>query len=299
MRFEVGQGRIGLAAGSFFLVLCAITVGIIVIAAALISSQGTGSLPANPNAQSSSLDSSSSVFSSSSSFIQSAVQSSSVSSNSSLNQSAAQYPLVWAPNSPSGCYYDGYGFCIEAVLGFSDNATIAFTATSSTTIIEGNATTIIHYDTVNTTTILRTGTETVSCQAAGNATLSTNQTSSVSSTSCTSSVATYSENDVIVGPENGSHAVSIWALVQNATTGQYITMGGGGSFVSNGCDLNPTGYTKCYAPGYLSGVWPGPLSYKVTVFITKGDELPCQLQEAGPSCSIPLLAPIQTITVTE
>jgi hypothetical protein len=298
MRFEVGQGRIGLAAGSFFLVLSAITVGLIVIAAALISSQGTGSLPANSNTLNSSSLGSSSVFSSSASFIQSTVQSSSASSDSGLNQSAPQYPLVWAPNSPSGCYYDQYSFCVEAVLGFSDNATIAFTATSSTTIIEGNATTIIHYDTVNTTTIIRTGTETVSCQGADNATLSTNHTSSVSSTSCTSSVTTYPETDFIVGPENASHAVAIWAVIQNATTGQYITTGGGGSFVSNVCDLNPTGYTKCYAPGYLSEVWPGPLSYKVTVFITKG-ELPCQLQEVNSSCSIPLLAPIQTIAVTE
>jgi len=272
------------------IVVVALVVGIAAYSVDRVGSTASNSVASTPNVQSSSSLGSSSVYNGSSTSVQSsAVQRSS---------SGGQYPLVWSPNSPSGCYYDQYSFCVEAVLGFSDNATIAFTATSSTTIIEGNATTIIHYDTVNTTTIIRTGTETVSCQAAGNATLSTNHTSSVSSTSCTSSVATYSENDVVVGPENASHAVAIWALVQNATTGQYVTMGGGGSFASNYCDLNPTGYTKCYAPGYLSEVGPGPLSYKVTVFITKG-ELPCQLQEAGPSCSIPLLAPIQTITVTE
>jgi hypothetical protein len=272
------------------IVVVALVVGIAAYSVVSVGSTASNSVASTLNVQSSSSLGSSSVYNTSSTSVQSsAVQQTS---------SDGQYSLVWAPNSPSGCYYDQYGFCVEAVLGFSDNATIAFTATSSTTIIEGNATTIIHYDTVNTTTILRTGTETVSCEAAGNATLGTNHTSSVSSTSCTSSVATYSENDVIVGPENG-YSVTVFALVQNATTGQYITMGGGGSFVSGGCDLNPTGYTKCYAPGYLGEAWPGPLSYKVTVFITKGDELPCQLQEAGPSCSVPLLAPIQTITVTE
>jgi hypothetical protein len=68
-----------------------------------------------------------------------------------VQAAAAQYPLVWEPNPPSGCYRDRSSFCVEAVLGFSDNATIAFTSTPSATIVEGNATTV-HCDTVNDAT---------------------------------------------------------------------------------------------------------------------------------------------------
>ena len=187
-----------------------------------------------PNNSSSLPGSSSTVFSNSSYFIQTTVQSSSVSTTSSLNQSAAQYPLVWAPNSPSGCYFDQFDFCVEALLGFSDNATTPQSnqTSSATTIIHGNATTIIRS---STTTII-----------SGNST-------------------------TFVDPwGNASHQVAIWALVQNASTGQYITLGGGGSFVAGSCYLNQTGFTKCYAPGYLDSATPGPLSYKVTVFVTKG-----------------------------
>ena len=118
MRFGVGQARIGLAEGNFFLVLCAIIVGLIVIAATLISSQGTTrSLPTSPDDHSSSSLGSSLVFSSNSSFIQSTVQSSSVYSDSSLNQSAAPYPLVWGPNPTSDC--DPGVFCLDVTLGFA------------------------------------------------------------------------------------------------------------------------------------------------------------------------------------
>jgi hypothetical protein len=254
-----------------------------------VGSTGSSSGISTYTAQSSPLGSSSSVFSGSGS---------SIAQSTAQQSSPSQYPLVWAPNSPSGCYYDEFNFCVEAVLGFSDNASIAFTATSSTTIIEGNATTIIHSDTAITTTIIRTGTQTVSCQAPGNATSAANNASSVSSTSCTSSIATYPETDVTYVPYS-AHAIQISALVQNATTGQDIIMGGGGSFVSGSCNLAPTGYTRCYAAGHLSYVGPGPLSYKVTLFITKAPELPCQLMEHDSSCSVPLLAPIQTTTVTE
>jgi len=271
------------------IVIAMLAVGIAAYSADNVGSAGSSSETSTPTAQSSSLGSPSSVISgSNSSIVQSTTQQS----------PSSQYPLVWAPNSPSGCYADEFSFCVEAVLGFSDNASIAFTATSSTTIIEGNATTIIHSDTAITTTIIRTGTQIVSCQAPENATSAANNASSVSSTSCAPSIATYPEMDVTYVPYS-AHTIQISALVQNATTGQDIVMGGGGSFVVGSCNLAPTGYTKCNAAGHLSDVGAGPLSYKVTLFITKGTELPCQLMEHDSSCSVPLLASIQTTTVTE
>ncbi len=122
MRFEAGQKRKGLAAGNFFLVTCAITVGLIVIAAALISSQRTSSLPENPNNvhSSSSIGSASSILSTSGSIIQSTVAptstSKSTSSMQSTVESSAQYPLMWAPNSPvKWCDTN----CLELTLAFA------------------------------------------------------------------------------------------------------------------------------------------------------------------------------------
>jgi hypothetical protein len=231
MRFQAGQKRNGLAAANFFLVLSAITVGLIVVTAALIS-QGTSSLPTNPNdySSSSSLGSSSSVFSSSSSFIQSTVQSSSVSSNSSLSQSAAQYPLVWGPNPVTAC--SGIAFCVYATLGFSGQTATNDTS-SATTIIQGNATTII----ISSTTTIMSGVST----------------------------------GVYFPSPNASYPVTVTAFVQDALTGQNATTPNGVPFVASTCYIQPTGFTKCIvgAP-YMPVVPPGHL-YKVTVFVTTGD----------------------------
>jgi hypothetical protein len=260
MRFEVGQKRIGLAAGSFFLVLCAISVGLTVIAAALISSQETGSLPAiaNDHSSSSSLSSSSSVFSSSSSFIQSTVQSSSVSSSSGLNQSAAQYPLVWAPK-PVGVGCDEFPFCIEAVLGFAGHTATSNITSTATTVIQDNTTTIVFESTTTYMSGVSTG--------------------------------------VVYPPEGGSYFVSVWAFIQDAVTGQNVTTDSGQSYVLGGCGIQSTGFTDCYAG---AGVPPGH-TYKVTVYVTKGNLLPCSIRPASANfaCTSQLLAPIQTVNVTE
>jgi len=258
MRFEVGRKRIGLAAGNFFLVLCAVTVGLIVIAAALISSQGTGSLPANSNSVNSSSSLGSSSVSSGSSFIQSAVQNSSVSS---LNQSAAQYPLVWGPNPPSACEGVG-GFCIEVTLGFlGQTATTNNTSTTSaTTIIQGNATTIISG---SITTIIRSnGTTVGTCVCLA-----------------------------------GTSIVDLSAYVQDAVTGQNATRPDGeGPVLANSCNLQPTGFTQCavYAPFELSV--PSGDPYKVTLFVTRQYE-PWSLQPAGSLCASQLLAPPVTFII--
>jgi hypothetical protein len=230
MRFEVGQKRIGLAAGNFFLVLCAMTVGLIVISAALIS-QGTSSLPANPNDHSSSSSlGSSSVFSSSSSFTQSSVQSSSVSSSSSLNQSAAQYPLVWGPNPVTAC--SGIAFCVYATLGFSGQTATNDTS-SATTIIQGNATTII----ISSTTTIMSGVST----------------------------------GVYFPSPNASYPVTVTAFVQDAVTGQNATTPNGVPFVASTCYIQPTGFTKCIVGAPYMPLVPSGHPYKVTVFVTKGD----------------------------
>jgi hypothetical protein len=279
MRFQVGQKRNGLAAGNFFLVLSAVTVGLIVVTAALIS-QGTSSLPTNPNdhSSSSSLGSSSVFYSSSSfaqssvqsssvssnsssSFIQSSVQSSSVSSNSSLSQSAVQYPLAWGPNPPSAC--DAGAFCIDVTLGFSgQTATTNTTSATATTIIQGNATTIILS---STTTIIRNnGTETT----------------------------------LIAPPFGSSYYVVATAFVQDAVTGQNATRpDGGGPFIQSGCYIQPTGFAHCLVSAwFFPTVAPGD-PYKVTVFVTK-EYTPCSLQKAG-QCSSQLLAPPSpTVTVS-
>lgn len=246
MRLEVGRKRNGLAAGNFFLVLCAITVGLIVIAAALISSQGTSSLPASPNDQSSSSLGSSSVFSrssftqstvqsssvannSSSSFIQSAVQSSSASSNSTLSQPATQYPLVWGPNPVTAC--SGTAFCVYATLGFSGKTETNDTS-SATTIIQGNATTII----ISSATTIISGVSTA----------------------------------VIFPSPFTSYSVVVTAFVQDAVTGQNATSPNG-PFVYSTCYIQPTGFTKCIVGAlYMPVVSPGH-AYKVTLFVTTLD----------------------------
>jgi hypothetical protein len=126
--------RAGLAALHASLVLSAITVGLIVITAAFVS-QGTNSLPANPNAHSSSLGSSA-VSSSNSLAVPSAVP------------SAVQYPLVFAPNSPQVC--EAAEFCINATLEFSNQA-VTNNIPPVTTITNGSATTIVRS---STTTII-------------------------------------------------------------------------------------------------------------------------------------------------
>jgi cytoskeletal protein RodZ len=258
MRFEVGRKRIGLAAGSFFLVLCAITVGLIVIAAALISSQGTGSLPANSNTvrSISSLGSSSVSSNSSSTTAQPAVQT--------ANQSTVQYPLVWAPK-PVGVACDSFPFCIEAVLGFAGHTATTSITTTATTVIQDNTTTIVFDSTTTYMSGVSTG--------------------------------------VVYPPDNAAIAVSVWAFVQDAATGQNVTTDNGSlSYIGGDCGIHATGFTNCYAGG---SVPPGH-TYKVTVYVTEvtdgHDLLPCSIRPASLpnlSCTTQLLAPIQTVTITE
>jgi hypothetical protein len=251
MRFQVGQKRIGLAAGNFFLVPCAITVGLVVIAAALISSQGTGSLPVDSNEvhSSSSLGSSLVSSSSSSTTAQPAVQP--------ANHSAAQYPLVWAPK-PVGVGCDEFPFCIEAVLGFAGHTATSSITSTAITVVQDNTTTIVFESTTTYMSGVSTG--------------------------------------VVYPPENDSYLVAVFAFVQDAATGQNVTTDSGQSYIGGGCGIQPTGFTDCYAG---AGV-PLGHTYKVTVYITKGD-LPCSIRPAGASvvCTSQLLAPTQTITVTE
>jgi hypothetical protein len=240
-RFEVGQKRTAVAAGNLSLVLGAITIGVVVITAAFFT-QGTISLPVNPNDNSTSLGSPA------------------VSSKSAI-QSAVQYPLVWAPNSPTvgGC--DTFPFCIYARLGFSGTATLAPSnqTSSATTIIQGNATTIIQSSITTIISGISTG--------------------------------------VVYPPETG-YPVAVFAFVQDAVTGQNVTMGGGQSYIGGLCLIGPTGFTECVAGG---SVPPGH-AYKVTVYVTK-DLLPCSIRPANHAnlhCESQLLAPVSpTITITE
>jgi hypothetical protein len=264
MRFGIGQKRTAVAARSLSLVLVVITVGLGAIAAVYFS-QGSSAAALNAQSSSSSRGSSSSVLSSRSSAVQPAAQA-----------SISRYPLVWAPNSPTLC--DESEFCIVATLGFSGNATLVVPQTT-TTIISSNVTTIAHG---STTTIIRNVTETVSCQPLGNATLAANQTSSVTSTSCTSSVTTYQDTAVGYKPD-GSYPILVSAFVQDAATGQNVTTSSGNSVIALSCSIQPpAGYTDCYVMGHV----PPGHTYKVTVSITKLD-------------GVTLLAPSQTITVTE
>ena len=183
MRFEVGQSRTALAARNLSVALSAITVVLVVTAAAFISSQrritiSSSSLSPAANPGSVSLSSSSSLGSASSS----SVSSSSSSSNSTTVQSSAvQYPLVWGPNPVRAC--SDWNFCIIATLGFADNATLT-TTTSVTTITQGNATTIVGG---STTTIIR------------------------------SNGTTYEANPIT------AYSVDVYALVQDGVTGQNAT----------------------------------------------------------------------------
>lgn len=187
-----------------------------------------------------------------------AVQSSSVSSSPSLNQSDAQYPLVWAPK-PVGVSCDYFPFCIEAVLGFAGHTATSSITTSATTIVQDNTTTIVFESTTTYMSGVSTG--------------------------------------VVYPPENAAIVVSIWAFVQDAVTGQNVTTDSGQSYIGGGCGIQSTGFTDCYAG---AGVPPGH-TYKVTVYVTKGDLLPCSIRPAGANfaCTSQLLAPIQTVTITE
>ena len=115
--------RVGVAAWHASLVLSAITVGVIVITAAFIS-QGTSPPPADANSHPSPLGPPVS------------------------GSSAATYPLVFAPNSPTACAEAE--FCINATLGLSGQSATSNTA-QTTTITASNTTTIVH---ASTTTVM-------------------------------------------------------------------------------------------------------------------------------------------------
>jgi hypothetical protein len=250
MRFGVGQKRTAVAARSLSLVLVVITVGLGAMAAVYFS-QGSSAATLNAQSSSSSLLSSSSVLSSSSSTTaQPAVQT--------ANQSAAQYPLVWAPN-PVGVSCDEFPFCIEAVLGFAGHTATSNITSTATTTVQNNTTTIVFESTTTYMSGVSTG--------------------------------------VVYPAEGGSYFVSVWAFVQDAVTGQNVTTDGGQSYVLGGCGIQSTGFTDCYAG---AGVPPGH-TYKVTVYVTKGNLLPCSIRPAGTNfaCTSQLLAPIQTVNVTE
>jgi hypothetical protein len=208
---------------------------------------------------------------------------------SAVRAAAAQYLLVWAPNPLKVC--GDLGFCfINATLGFLGNATLTTTA-SDTTIVRGNTTTIVHGF---ATTIIRTNTVTVSCQPLANGTLATNHTSSVTSTSCTSSVETNVERDGVYGSPV-VYPVMATAFFQDAVTGQNVTLSNGLSVIAFGCGIQAIGLSNCYIGGYPRP--PPGHTYKATVFITK-EYYPCSLKIPGAPCTSELLAPSQTFTVT-
>jgi hypothetical protein len=150
----------------------------------------------------------------------------------------------------------GWNFCIIATLGFADNATLT-TITSVTTIIQGNATTILGG---STTTIIR-----------NNGT-------------------TYETNPIT------SYHVDIYALVQDAVTGQNAT-GPSGPVIANVCHIHPTGFSQCIVEAPFTPVAPSAPHYKVTLFVTSGG-LPCTIRIAGLICSsssqlvAPLIPPV-------
>jgi hypothetical protein len=263
--------------------------GTVIAVATLLTVVFLAQVPAaNPDAHSSSssLGSSSSIFSSSSS----TTGSSSTPVQSAAQLSASQYPLVWAPNSPKVCGDLGECF-INATLGFFGNTTLT-TTSSDTTIIRGDTTTIVHGLTTN---IIRTRTVTISCQPSGsNATSATNHTSSVTSTSCTSSVTTVVATDGVFGSPAVSLTVWATAFFQDAVTGQNVTTSSGLSVIPFDCGIQATGFSNCY----IGGSVPPGHTYKVTVFITK-EYYPCSLKITAAPCTSQLLAPPETITVTE
>lgn len=167
-----------------------------------------------------------------------------------------------------GCC-DHQPFCISASVTFW-NAT-----STNMTITEGNATTIIRD---STTTIFSTGTQThTTCQATGNSTAVTNQTSTVSSGSCTLWFSTYPSTGYYFPGGTTLHPVDVILLVQDMTTGQNTTL-------VNGCYVQTYVHpTQCQA-----GSWNLPTghTYVVTVLVTTQDQQT-------------LLAPERMITVVD
>lgn len=235
--------------------IAAIVVVVLVVAGvAAYSADSTGSRASDSRISTSSHNSSSLDSSiSDGSTTRSAVQS--VSSSATI-QSTAQYPLTWAPNSPSVGECDYFQFCIYARLGFSGTATPppSNQTSSAATTVQGNATTPVQS---STTTII-----------SGNST------------------------SIVYPPESGTYPVSVFALVQDAVTGQNLTTG---PLIGSDCPVQPTGFTECIAGGFL----PPGHTYKITVYVTKGINEPCFLLQMDRPCSMQLLAPSRTITVTE
>jgi hypothetical protein len=237
MRFEVGRKRTAFAGRKLSLVLSAMTVGLVVITAALISSQqgSSNSIPAaNPSYPSSSSSLGSSLVSSTSS--SSTTTPSSTAAQSSGGQ---QYPLVWAPNSPVICdNYAGADLCIDAAVAVAGQA--ANVTSSATTITQGNTTTIVKDC---TTTIYINNVN----NGVGN--------SSMGVSYCSGSF---------------SYQATVTLLVQDAVTGQSIT-NVEGYLLSNGCGIFPTGFTRCYVgtddvmPPFMP---PAGRTYNITVFVS-------------------------------
>ncbi len=180
--------RIGLAAWHASIVLSAITVGVIVITAAFIS-QGTSPLTANANDHPSPLGPPIS------------------------SPAATAYPLVFAPNSPKVCAGGIGDFCVNSTLAFSGQTpgNPSNNTSSATTIIQGNATTIVHS---STKTIMR-GVTTA----------------------------------YVYPADNKSYPVDVTAFVQDAATGQNVTTSNGHSILRGLCYIQPTGFTNCYVVG--------------------------------------------------
>ena len=263
MRFEVDQKRTALAGRKLSLVLSAMTVGVVVITGALISSQqGTSnSIPAaNPSYHSSSSPLRSSLISSTSS--NSTTTRSSTTTQSSGGQ---QYPLVWAPNSPVICdNYAGADLCIDAMVAVDGQATNV--TSSATTVIQGNTTTIVKDC---TTTIYVNNVN----NGVGN--------SSMSVSYCSGSF---------------SYQATVTLLVQDAVTGQNINNVEGYP-LSNGCGIFSTGFTRCYVytddvmPPFMA---PAGRTYNITVFVSN-DQIGCGFQVARAQCPSTWLAPPRTL----
>jgi hypothetical protein len=152
------------------------------------------------------------------------------------------------------------------MIGFSANATIQRAAASSTTITGSDAITVIRYGNVNVTTVI-TSSGGINVTRIGR------------------------------GPDNTSHPVYIFALIQNVTTGANVTVIGGGPILGGLCYLQPTGYTRCHVSGVVLGGGPAMNTYKVTLFVTKSF-LPCSLSPGNETCASQLLAPPLTATVS-
>jgi hypothetical protein len=146
-----------LATGAIAIVIVAgvVATAFLAVSPAAVSSTSVNSLSSSlassltNSSVNSSLSSSSSSLGSSSSLVSSSSSNNSPTSQSlsSTNQSSSssQYPLVWAPNSPSWCG-GASDFCINALVGFADNATV--NATTSYIGSNGRTTIIISHTTV-------------------------------------------------------------------------------------------------------------------------------------------------------